>query len=93
MQQQLQDIIDRIPSHNRHVLSYVVRLICDVADNEHENRMSVSALAVIFAPSFLRDPAGDPMVMMRDSKHAAQFVVHLATTNLDIASSVLLVCH
>jgi len=73
----LQQLLNEIAAVNHRVLQYVISLLRQVATHQDENKMSISNLAIIFAPSILRDPENDPMVLFRNTKHAAQFVVHL----------------
>lgn len=70
----VQAVVARVPAVVRPTLQFLVRLLRRVAAKQAVNRMSASNLAVVFAPSFLRDPNDDPHVMFRDAQAAAQFV-------------------
>ena len=59
----------QVPAANRATIEYLVRFLSQVAKSEKVNRMGIPNLAIIFAPSMLRDPSGDPMSMMRNTQY------------------------
>jgi hypothetical protein len=61
----------------RQCVAFLVKLLVDIVRNSDENKMTVRNLAIVFAPSFLRCPSDDPMVMLTNSKYETQFTVLL----------------
>jgi len=46
-------------------------------ENSLVNRMTIDNLAIVFAPSFLRNPSEDPLDILAASKFETKFVAHL----------------
>lgn len=76
-EQRFDEMYSQVPSVNRATIEYVIRFIAEVAKHEKVNRMGVRNLAIIFAPSMLRDPSGDPMSMMRNTQYESGFLIYL----------------
>jgi len=81
----MEHFLAELPKVNREVLQRVGRnLIAEILKPSHlsKNLMSVRALAIVFAPGFLRNPSDDPMEMLNNAKFETQFTVHLFETLL-----------
>lgn len=72
-------ILRRVKRHPRNVLIRVLLLIHEISQPEivKRTKMPLKNLAIVFAPSILRSPTGDPMVMFKNNVTELQFVCNL----------------
>ncbi|XP_078730662.1 unconventional myosin-IXb-like [Lampetra fluviatilis] len=64
-------VIDKLPQPHHSALQRLIFHLVRVAQQEETNRMSASALAIVFAPCVLRGRDGrDPLLGMREVAHA-----------------------
>lgn len=83
--EKMEQFLAELPKVNREVLHRVTHgLISEILKpaNLATNLMSVRALAIVFAPGFLRNSSDDPMEMLNNAKFETQFTVHLFETLL-----------
>lgn len=81
----MEQFITDLPKINREVLHRVsYGLIAEILKpaNLAKNLMSLRALAIVFAPGFLRNSSDDPMEMLNNAKFETQFTMHLFETLL-----------
>ena len=62
-------VLDQLPEVNRLTALYVVNFLKSVSENQSVNKMSISNLAMVFAPNFLRCPSEDPQVIFNNTKY------------------------
>eukprot|EP00954_Amorphochlora_amoebiformis_P018313 1325274-Amorphochlora_amoeboformis.AAC.1 len=64
-------IVSKLPRLNRNVLEYIIHFVTKIAQPRYVkvNKMTVSNLAVVFSPSFMRNPSTDPLEMIANMKH------------------------
>lgn len=69
-------ILDELPTHNRNVLKYLIKFLQVVGDPRYQakTKMSVSNLAMVFAPNVLRCPSDNPLVILANSKFEQSFL-------------------
>lgn len=70
------DVVDELPVLNRSVIKYLAKYLQLVGDplNQPKTKMTVSNLAIVFAPNLLRCPNDDPLVIWRNAKQEQHFV-------------------
>lgn len=70
------DVVDELPALNRSVIKYLAKYLQLVGDpmNQPKTKMSVSNLAIVFAPNLLRCPDDNPAVIWRNAKQEQHFV-------------------
>ncbi len=70
------DVVDELPALNRSVLKYLAKYLQVVGDPENQGRtkMSVSNLAIVFAPNVLRCPNDNPYIILQNAKKEQHFV-------------------
>jgi len=70
------EILSKLPKTNVAVLKFLTDFIHRVAapENLEINKMTVANLAMVFAPSVLRNPSTDPLDMIKNIKHEVRFV-------------------
>lgn len=70
------DIVDELPELNRRVIKYLAKYLQIVGDptNQPKTKMTVSNLAIVFAPNLLRCPDDNPLVILQNSKREQHFV-------------------
>ena len=82
----LSQLLSNVPPVNRRVMARVVALLQLIAQHKDVNKMSISNLAIVFAPSFLRDPSDDPLVRVvcgfAASPHLTSPSPHLTSPHL-----------
>jgi hypothetical protein len=74
MKEHAQSVLARLPVVNHNMIKRLIRLMIDISAEEQENKMDASNLAIIFAPSFLRNPTADPMVQLKNVKAESKFL-------------------
>jgi Rho GTPase-activating protein 39 len=69
-------VLDDLPIHNLHVAKYMIKFLQVIGDARYQpaTKMTVSNLAMVFAPNFLRCPSEDPLVILRNSKVEQNFI-------------------
>ena len=69
-------VLDDLPIHNLHVTKYMIKFLQVIGDARYQptTKMTVSNLAMVFAPNFLRCPSEDPLVILRNSKVEQTFI-------------------
>lgn len=69
-------ILDELPKHNRNVLKYLIKFLQIVGDPRYQakTKMSISNLAMVFAPNVLRCPSDNPLVILANSKFEQSFL-------------------
>lgn len=69
-------ILDELPTHNRHVLKYLIKFLQVVGDPRYQQKtkMSISNIAMVFAPNILRCPSDNPLVILANSKFEQNFL-------------------
>ncbi|KAK6346792.1 Rho-type gtpase-activating protein [Orbilia brochopaga] len=75
----VKDLINELPSLNRDILFFIINHLTKVAVNQQENLMNARNLAVVFAPSLMRDETGE--LELRDThakNEAIQFIIENA---------------
>jgi len=75
------ELIDTLPEINKRVITYMTDFLKVVAkpENQKHTKMSVSNLAMVFAPNFLRCPSENPQVIFENTKHEQAFIRILIT--------------
>lgn len=70
------DVVDELPQLNRSCIKYLAKYLQLVGDpvNQPKTKMSVSNLAIVFAPNLLRCPTDNPLVILQNSKAEQKFV-------------------
>lgn len=73
---ELRRIMSKIPKANAAVIEHLVEMASVISspDNVTRTKMGVSNLAVVFAPSLLRNPSTDPLDMIANIKFEIRFV-------------------
>lgn len=73
------EMFSKVPEHNKNIIIYLVNYFNRLTACEDKNRMGVQNLAIVFAPSFLRDSrtASDPLRMMQNAQYESGFVIYL----------------
>ncbi|KAK6343397.1 Rho-type gtpase-activating protein [Orbilia blumenaviensis] len=75
----VKDLINELPSLNRDILFFIINHLTKVAGFQSENLMNARNLAVVFAPSLMRDQTGE--LELRDThakNEAIQFIIENA---------------
>ncbi|KAF3908382.1 hypothetical protein AA313_de0210395 [Arthrobotrys entomopaga] len=75
----MKDLINELPSLNRDILFFIINHLTKVAALQSENLMNARNLAVVFAPSLMRDLTGE--LELRDThakNEAIQFIIENA---------------
>ncbi|KAF3903112.1 hypothetical protein ABW21_db0204456 [Orbilia brochopaga] len=75
----VKDLINELPSLNRDILFFIINHLTKVAVNQQDNLMNARNLAVVFAPSLMRDETGE--LELRDThakNEAIQFIIENA---------------
>ncbi|KAF3289831.1 Rho-type gtpase-activating protein [Orbilia oligospora] len=75
----VKDLINELPSLNRDILFFIINHLTKVAGFQQENLMNARNLAVVFAPSLMRDQTGE--LELRDThakNEAIQFIIENA---------------
>ncbi|EPS36548.1 hypothetical protein H072_9914 [Dactylellina haptotyla CBS 200.50] len=75
----VKDLINELPSLNRDILFFIINHLTKVAQLQAENLMNARNLAVVFAPSLMRDLTGE--LELRDThakNEAIQFIIENA---------------
>jgi len=70
-------VVNSLPELNRRIAKCIVHLLQDVSKYEAVNKMSVSNLAMVFAPNFLRCPSQDPQVIFENTKYEQEWLKNL----------------
>jgi len=70
------DVVDELPQLNRSCIKYLAKYLQVVGDpvNQPKTKMSVSNLAIVFAPNVLRCPDDNPLVILQNAKKEQHFV-------------------
>lgn len=70
------DVVDELPQLNRSCIKYLAKYLQVVGDpvNQPKTKMSVSNLAIVFAPNLLRCPTDNPFIILQNSKREQRFV-------------------
>lgn len=70
------NVVDELPLLNRSCIKYLAKYLQVVGDpvNQPKTKMSVSNLAIVFAPNLLRCPDDNPLVILQNAKHEQRFV-------------------
>ena len=69
-------ILEQLPAVNRAVITEIIHLFQELA-REEVTKMSISNLALISAPNFLRCPNQNPAIMLQNAKQEIQFLSYL----------------
>ncbi|KAI8826685.1 Rho GTPase activation protein [Fimicolochytrium jonesii] len=69
-------IIAQMPEANQKVIHYMMRFLRVVADpkNQPHTKMTISNLAMVFAPNFLRCPSDNPTIIFESTKFEQAFL-------------------
>lgn len=69
-------ILDELPEANCNVLTYLIKFLQVVGDPRYQpkTKMSISNLAMVFAPNVLRCPSDNPLVILANSKFEQSFL-------------------
>lgn len=68
-------LVDTLPATNAAVLRALLDLLRNVLQHSDENRMTKSALAIVFAPGLFGSAMGaDPLAYLQNSQSEAQCV-------------------
>ncbi|VEU20335.1 DEKNAAC101133 [Brettanomyces naardenensis] len=81
--QSVQKLISNLPPTNQQVLKLLLEHLNAVAANEQYTKMTVSALATVFAPTLARDNGGNPQREILDNgakTRATEFLLRSAST-------------
>ncbi len=72
-------LFDKLDQINRNVIRDIALLCAEISsvENQKINRMSLENLAIVFAPSFLRNPSENPMEILNNTKYEVRFVTSL----------------
>lgn len=70
-------VVEDLPPINRDIAKYVVRMLQRVAEFQQINKMSVSNLAMVFAPNFLRCPDTNPQIIFENTKFEKEWLESL----------------
>jgi len=75
----ISNVFHSLPQLNQRLLSELASLVrlISAPSNEEKNRMNVTNLSIVFAPSFLRNPSEDPLKLLENSKYETRFTEHL----------------
>ncbi|KAG5673675.1 hypothetical protein PVAND_003701 [Polypedilum vanderplanki] len=81
-------IVDRLPSLNRLVLTYLIHFLQEFAQPEvvANTKMDSSNLAMVFAPNLLRCTSQDPKIILENTRKEMNFIRTLITS-MDTSSS------
>jgi len=73
--QQLLNIFKKVPEVNLRVLKIIVKLILVISHplNVEKTKMTEKNMAIVFAPSILRNHSKDPQCLLKNSKYEIQF--------------------
>ncbi|KAK6525730.1 Rho-type gtpase-activating protein, variant 2 [Arthrobotrys megalospora] len=75
----VKDLINELPSLNRDILFFIINHLTKVAGFQQENLMNARNLAVVFAPSLMRDQTGEFELRDTHAKNEAiQFIIENA---------------
>lgn len=79
---ELSKIIERFPEDNQKLIRELVAFLCHflTPESSQKTKMTIDSLSVILAPSFLRCPSNDPLVIIKNSKFQ-QSVVKMLLQN------------
>jgi hypothetical protein len=77
-----QKILSELPKVNLKIIERLVRLASDISESK-ETLMDISNLAIVLAPSFLRQTTKDPMLQLKTFKSESKFV-EILCRNLDV---------
>lgn len=72
-------LINKLPSLNAKVIRHLVKFLALMAEPDHVKAtlMTLENLAMVFAPSLLRCPSEDPMMILANAKRECAFVKNL----------------
>ncbi len=75
LQDKLESILSRIPRINFQVLEQLVWVVVKASSpaNVLLTKMTEKNMAIVFAPSILKNPSSDPMSMLRNAKYEIDF--------------------
>jgi hypothetical protein len=82
-------LMAKLPPLNRRVAYRLCHMMKQISlpGNVEKNRMTLSNLAIVFAPCMLRSKVDDPARMLRDSKNACRWVERLVAVQADVFAS------
>lgn len=74
--QSAMDIVDELPLLNRNIIKYLAKFLQVVGHPQHQakTKMTVSNLAMVFAPNVLRCPSDNPLDILKATKDEQHFV-------------------
>ncbi len=73
------DIFRKLPNVNQRVIEELSSMACKIAkpENCQINKMNIENLAIVFSPSFLRNPSEDPIQLLQSAKFETKFTAAL----------------
>lgn len=76
---QLSKVLQELPEDNKNLINELVRFLRKFLTPESidKTKMTIESISVILAPSFLRCPSNDPLVIIKNSKCQQSFVKEL----------------
>lgn len=83
-------VLEKLPEINRLTAIYIIQFLqsCGSEENQKLNKMSISNLAMVFGPNFLRCPSEDPAIIFQNTKFEqiwlSQLIKQLDPSPLDI---------
>jgi len=79
VQGNIKTIFGKLDELNQLIIQAIAEICNEIAlpENATINRMNLNSLAIVFAPSFLRNPSADPMELLQNTKFETRFVTLL----------------
>jgi hypothetical protein len=80
--EEVKRFLSAMPDINKKVVEHLADLLGEVS-KDPRTQMTITSLGVVFAPSFMRNPSGDALEILSNSKFEARFVAMLLASVLE----------
>lgn len=67
-------VYQKLPPMNQRLLEELARFFVSIVKHTEKNRMDIKNLAIVFAPSLMRNPSSDPIELLASNKFELRFV-------------------